>query len=110
MRTDLHAFAQPGTIGLAVALTLAAILGKQACAFGVLGGATDRLTVGLGMIPRGEVGLIFASIGQQLVVGGVPLVSRETFAALVVMVIVTTLVTPPLLAWRIRSRLRPPCA
>jgi len=46
------------------------------------------------MIPRGEVGLIFASIGQQLVVGGVPLVSRETFAALVVMVVVTTLASP----------------
>lgn len=103
LRTDLRAFAQPGALGLALALTVAAIVGKQACALGVLGGATDRLTVGLGMIPRGEVGLIFASIGQQLVVGGSPVVSRETFAALVMMVIVTTLVTPPLLAWRIRA-------
>jgi Kef-type K+ transport system membrane component KefB len=102
LRTDLRAFAQPGAVGLAAALTVAAILGKQACALGVLGRGTDRITVGLGMIPRGEVGLIFASIGQQLQVGGVPVVSSHTFAALVVMVIVTTLVTPPLLAWRIR--------
>jgi Kef-type K+ transport system membrane component KefB len=108
MRTDLRAFAQPGAVGLALALTVAAIAGKQACALGVLGRGTDRLTVGLGMIPRGEVGLIFANIGQQLVVGGVPLVSRETFAALVTMVVVTTLVTPPLLAWRIRSIPSPP--
>jgi Kef-type K+ transport system membrane component KefB len=104
MRTDLRAFASPGAIVLALALTAAAILGKQACALGVLGGGADRLTVGLGMIPRGEVGLIFASIGQQLVVGGEPVVSSDGFAALVMMVIVTTLVTPPLLAWRIRSR------
>jgi Kef-type K+ transport system membrane component KefB len=110
MRTDLRAFAQPGAIGLAAALTVVAIAGKQACALGVLGGGVDRLTVGLGMIPRGEVGLIFASIGQQLMVGGVPLVSRDTFAALVMMVIVTTLVTPPLLAWRIRSRAESPHA
>jgi Kef-type K+ transport system membrane component KefB len=102
MRTDLRSFAQPGAVALAAALTVAAILGKQACALGVLDRATDRLAVGLGMIPRGEVGLIFASIGQQLVVGGAPVVSGDTFAALVVMVIVTTLVTPPLLAWRMR--------
>jgi Kef-type K+ transport system membrane component KefB len=106
MRTDLRSFGAPGAIGLAAALTLAAIVGKQACALGVLGRGTDRLTVGLGMIPRGEVGLIFASIGQQLIVGGAPVVSSDTFAALVMMVIVTTLVTPPLLAWRIRRRAR----
>src|SRR5574341_48891 len=100
MRTDLRAFARPSAVALAVARTVAAIAGKQACALGVLGRGTDRLTVGLGMIPRGEVGLIFASIGQQLLVGGAPVVSGDAFAALVMMVIVTTLVTPPLLAWR----------
>ena len=104
MRTDLRAFAHPTAIGLAVALSLAAIVGKQACALGVIGRGTDRLTVGLGMIPRGEVGLIFASIGQQLSIGGRPVVGPDAYAALVIMVIVTTLVTPPLLAWRIRSR------
>ena len=49
--TDLGYFAQPGVFGLAAALTLAAIVGKQACALGVLGKGVDRLTVGLGM-PR----------------------------------------------------------
>jgi Kef-type K+ transport system membrane component KefB len=94
MRTDLRSFAQPGVLGLAAALTVAAVLGKQVCALGVWGKGIDRLTVGLGMIPRGEVGLIFANIGLGLTLAGKPVISRNTFSALVVMVIVTTLVTP----------------
>jgi Kef-type K+ transport system membrane component KefB len=46
------------------------------------------------MIPRGEVGLIFANIGAGLTLGGEPVIDRGTFSAVVVMVIVTTLVTP----------------
>jgi Kef-type K+ transport system membrane component KefB len=99
MRTDLSSFAQPGVLGLACALTIAAIVGKQVCALGVLGRSIDRLTVGLGMIPRGEVGLIFANIGLALTVGGVRIITDATFSAVVVMVIVTTMVTPPALKW-----------
>jgi Kef-type K+ transport system membrane component KefB len=99
MRTDLKSFAQPGVLGLAGALTVAAIIGKQACSFGVVGKGIDRLTVGLGMIPRGEVGLIFANIGLGLAVRGESIVDAATFSAIVVMVIVTTLVTPPALKW-----------
>jgi len=99
MRTDLKSFTQPGVLGLAAALTIAAIVGKQACSLGVWGRGTDRLTVGLGMIPRGEVGLIFANIGLGLVVAGERIVDAATFSAIVVMVIVTTLVTPPALKW-----------
>jgi len=94
VRTDLRSFAAPGVLGLAAALTLVAVLGKQACSLGVWGRGVDRLTVGLGMIPRGEVGLIFANIGVGLTVGGQPIIDRGTFSAIVVMVIVTTLVTP----------------
>jgi Kef-type K+ transport system membrane component KefB len=94
VRTDLRSFAGPGVLGLAGALILAAILGKQACSLGVWGRGVDRLTVGLGMIPRGEVGLIFANIGVGLTLGGAPVIDRGTFSAVVVMVIVTTLVTP----------------
>jgi len=99
MRIDLHAFAQPGVIGLAAALTVAAVLGKQACSLGVAGQNIDRLSVGLGMIPRGEVGLIFANIGLTLSVGGQRVIDPATFSATVVMVIVTTLITPPMLKW-----------
>ena len=94
IRTDLRAFAVPGVLGLALALTLAAIVGKQACSLGVWRPGIDRLTIGLGMVPRGEVGLIFANIGLGLTIKGQPVVDRSTFSALVVMVILTTLVTP----------------
>jgi Kef-type K+ transport system membrane component KefB len=94
LKTDLRSFAEPGVIGLAGALILAAILGKQACSLGVWGRGVHRLTVGLGMIPRGEVGLIFANIGLGLTLGGNPILDRGTFSAVVVMVIVTTLITP----------------
>jgi Kef-type K+ transport system membrane component KefB len=101
MRTDLRSFAQPGVLPLALALTVAAIVGKQLCSFGVVGKGVDRLTVGLGMIPRGEVGLIFANIGLGLAVSGEHIVDSATFSAIVFMVIVTTVVTPPALKWRL---------
>ena len=49
------------------------------------------------MIPRGEVGLIFAGIGAKLMLDGHPVVSSSTYSAVVIMVIITTLVTPPAL-------------
>jgi Kef-type K+ transport system membrane component KefB len=49
------------------------------------------------MIPRGEVGLIFASIGAALVLDGERIIGNVTYTAVVIMVIVTTLITPPLL-------------
>jgi len=99
MRADLRAFADPSVLGLASALTIAAVVGKQACSLGVMRGGIDRLTVGIGMIPRGEVGLIFANIGAALSLGGRPVIDQATFSAMVVMVIVTTMVTPPALKW-----------
>ena len=99
MRTDLRTFTEPGVGLLALGLIVAAIAGKQICGFGVLGKGIDRLSVGIGMIPRGEVGLIFANIGVALTIDGEPIVTRATFSAVVVMVIVTTVVTPPALKW-----------
>jgi Kef-type K+ transport system membrane component KefB len=102
LRTDLHAFAEPGVAILAVALTIVAILGKQASSLGVVSKGVDRVSVGLGMIPRGEVGLIFANIGLSLEIGGSRIIDPSTFSAIVLMVIVTTLVTPPALGWGLR--------
>ncbi len=98
MHTDLKSFTQPGVLSLAGALTVAAILGKQACALGAKAGM-NRMAIGIGMIPRGEVGLIFANIGLALHIKGERVVDAATFSAVVVMVIVTTMVTPPLLKW-----------
>jgi len=99
IHVDLRSFVDPSVLGLAAALTVAAIVGKQVCSFGVVEKGIDRLSVGLGMIPRGEVGLIFAAIGLQLRHGSERIVDNHIYSALVVMVMVTTMVTPPLLQW-----------
>ena len=97
IRVDLRSFSSLSVLEFAGALSLAAILGKQVCSLGVLEKGLNRLAIGVGMIPRGEVGLIFAGMGARLSVGGVPVFSAETYSAMVVMVMVTTLATPPLL-------------
>jgi Kef-type K+ transport system membrane component KefB len=51
------------------------------------------------MIPRGEVGLIFAGIGLTLAIRGERILDDTVFSAILVMVMVTTMVTPPLLQW-----------
>jgi hypothetical protein len=104
LHTDLRAFAAPSVLGLAAVLIAAAIIGKQACSLAVTTPGVDRLTVGIGMIPRGEVGLIFANVGAGLMLNGVPIISPSIFSAVVAMVVVTTLVTPPALKWRLARR------
>jgi Kef-type K+ transport system membrane component KefB len=99
MRVDLAALGRGDVLGLAAALTVAAILGKQACGLGGLGAPLDRWSIGLGMVPRGEVGLIFANLGLGLTVGGERIVDPALYAAVIVMVLLTTLVTPPALKW-----------
>lgn len=103
LRTDLRAFVGPGVAMLAGALTVAAIVGKMVAMVGVGTGA-NRLSVGLGMIPRGEVGLIFANMGMTLTLGGAPLFSQATYSAIVVMVMATTFVAPPGLKWSLRRK------
>jgi Kef-type K+ transport system membrane component KefB len=98
---DLRTFVQPGVLGFALLLTVAAMIGKWVCGLGVPRGVS-RATVALGMMPRGEVGLIFAGIGAQLLLEGEPVVSGETYAAAVFMVVATTMATPPLLLWALR--------
>jgi Kef-type K+ transport system membrane component KefB len=104
LRVDLRAFARLDLLGFAGALTLAAIVGKQVCSLAVAERGLNRLAVGLGMIPRGEVGLIFAGIGATLFLPNSagtsePVIGAGTFGVVVIMVIVTTLVTPPALKW-----------
>jgi Kef-type K+ transport system membrane component KefB len=99
MRVDLRAFARMDVLGLAALLTLAAMIGKQACAIGAIGRSLNHLSIGIGMMPRGEVGLIFANIGLGLTLAGQPIIDGAMFSAVVIMVIVTTMATPPLLKW-----------
>ncbi|MDO8588874.1 MAG: cation:proton antiporter [Armatimonadota bacterium] len=100
IRVSLNVFGSWQIIGFAGALTLAAVIGKQICSLGVIGKGLDRFLVGLGMIPRGEVGLIVAAIGARLTLHGEPIIDDKTFSAVVIVVMLTTLLTPPLLRWR----------
>ena len=97
MMVDLTTFGHVEILGFAGVMTLAAIIGKQVCSLAIFDKSTNRLAIGLGMIPRGEVGLIFAGIGAKLMLDGEPVISASTYSAVVIMVIVTTLVTPPAL-------------
>ena len=87
-------------MGLAALLTLAAIVGKQACALGGLGTALDKMAIGLGMIPRGEVGLIFANIGLGSRCTESGSSTSGSSRAVVVAVIAATLLMPPVLKWQ----------
>ncbi len=104
VKVDLRTFGQVEIIGFAAALTIVAIIGKQACSLGVVQRGINRIAVGIGMIPRGEVGLIFAGIGATLHVAGERVISPSTYSAVVIMVILTTLITPPLLSWSLAKR------
>ena len=74
------------------ALFVIGVLGKVAAGFAVFWRKLNRLAVGMGMVPRGEVGLIFAQLG--LLAG---ILSQDVFSAILIMVMGTTLITPPLL-------------
>jgi Kef-type K+ transport system membrane component KefB len=103
-RVELVSFADGRIVALALVLTVAAWVGKQVCSLGVLERGTNRLAIGLGMVPRGEVGLIFANVGATLSIGGRPIITPELYSATVIMVILTTLVTPALLQWSLERR------
>jgi Kef-type K+ transport system membrane component KefB len=98
MQVDLAVLADPKAVAVALALTAAAIAGKLAAGF-VAGKGRDPWLVGWGMVPRGEVGLIFAMVGKKLGV-----VSEAMFSEIVIMVILTTLLTPPVLTMLLRRQ------
>lgn len=82
---------------LALGLTVIAFIGKIAS--GLVAGKVNKWIVGFGMIPRGEVGLIFVMIGKNLGV-----VNDEIYSAVVIMIIITTLATPPILSYLIKRQ------
>jgi len=96
IQVKLETFLQPDVMLLAAGLLVAAIIGKVVSGFGAFGGS-NRIAIGVGMMPRGEVGLIFAAIGKSLGV-----LDDALFSAVVLMVVVTTLLSPPLLKYCLR--------
>ena len=89
---DPSSAASRGTLLIALVLTLLAVGGKVAAGWAAPWERIRRIVVGVGMVPRGEVGLIFADIGRR---SGV--LSSEVFGAVLVVVMVTTFIAPPAL-------------
>lgn len=81
-----------GVLWAAFALTVLAVVGKVLAGWAAPWARFRRIVVGVGMIPRGEVGLIFADIGRRTGVLG-----AEVFNAVLLMVLVTTFIAPILL-------------
>jgi len=102
IQVDVASLVTRESVGFGVVLVLVAVAGKLVCAGGVVGRGINRLAVGIAMVPRGEVGLVFAGIGAALVLEGRPLLPQATFSALVLMVVATTLLAPIGLRWALR--------
>lgn len=83
---------------MAVVLIIVAIVGKVASGLGAHK-KDDRLLIGIGMMPRGEVGLIFASVGKSIGV-----ISDSLFSSVILMIVVTTVLTPYLMKKRYASK------
>jgi Kef-type K+ transport system membrane component KefB len=93
-KIELAALANPAAIGTLLLITLLAVIGKLVgCGLGARSlGRKSALIVGVGMIPRGEVGIIVASLGQQ---AGV--FTGATYALIIGMSLLTSVIAPPVL-------------
>ena len=89
IQVKFEAFLSWPVMTLAGGLIIAAVAGKLVSGFGASSPA-NKLVVGIGMLPRGEVGLVFAAIGRAIGV-----IDDSIFAAIVLMVFVTTVAAPP---------------
>lgn len=106
LHLDLSVFSQSRTLLLALAILLAAVVAKLVgCGLGALRmGWSDAVRVGVGMVPRGEVGMVVAQIGL-----GLGVIPPHIYAVVVFMAVATTVVAPPMLgrAFRGVPQLRP---
>lgn len=98
INADLEAMFQPSVLALAGALTVVAIIGKLVAGLGAGSKSIDRLLIGVGMIPRGEVGLIFASIGLSR-----GILDEKLYGALLLVVLITTVIVPPWLKVKLKD-------
>jgi Kef-type K+ transport system membrane component KefB len=98
IQVKLEAFTDWHILMLSTGLLVAAIAGKLLAGYGA-SRDNNRWAIGIGMLPRGEVGLIFAAIGKSLDV-----INDALFSAIVLMVILTTLLAPPLLKYSLQKK------
>jgi Kef-type K+ transport system membrane component KefB len=98
LQVNLSALFNVSILLIALAITVVAIVGKIVSGLAA-GRGVSKLTVGFGMIPRGEVGIIFANVGKQLGV-----VNDQIFGAIMIVIILTTLLAPPLLSYALKRQ------
>jgi len=103
LQFDISSFTNTGTLALAGVILVAAIVSKfLGCGFGALRlGRRDAMRVGVGMIPRGEVGMVVAQIGLKMGV-----MAQAVYGIIVFMSVMTTLIAPPLLKAAFRGEER----
>jgi Kef-type K+ transport system membrane component KefB len=94
----LGAFYDARVLAVGSALLAVALIGKVLAGYAPFWVKRRKLLIGVAMIPRGEVGLIFAQMGLATAA-----LTSELFSAITMTVLATTLLTPPLLAYMIRS-------
>jgi Kef-type K+ transport system membrane component KefB len=96
LRFDLAAFSDASTLLFAFVIFVAAVVSKLfGCGLAAIKhGRADALRIGVGMVPRGEVGMVVAQIGLAMAV-----ISARVFGVVVFMSVMTTIIAPPLLAW-----------
>ena len=99
-RLDLNVFKNRSTLILALVILAAAILSKLVgCGLGAVGwGLPEAMRIGVGMIPRGEVGMVVAQLGLTL-----GIIEKPVYGVVVFMAVATTLIAPPLLTLTFRS-------
>ena len=104
LKVDLRAFSEPKLIGLALVILAAAVISKFiGCGLGALGlGKADALRIGVGMIPRGEVGMVVAQIGF-----GFGIIHQDVYGVVVFMSVATTIVAPPLIKIAFKGLVQP---
>jgi len=100
-KVDPTTLVAPGTLLFASVLALLGVLGKYVSGYGA-GKGLRIAVVGWGMVPRGEVGLIFVAAGSALVLDGRPLLSPELQAGIVGALLLTTIAGPMGLGWVLR--------
>jgi Kef-type K+ transport system membrane component KefB len=101
-QVDVSTFADLKVLVVGLLLTLVAIFGKMAATV-ILKRGYRKLVVGFGLVPRGEVTLIFASLGKSM-----GILSTSLYSILIIVVLLTTLVTPPMLKWALERKLEIP--
>ncbi len=104
LKVNLRAFSEPALIALALVILAAAVASKFiGCGLGALRlGKADALRIGVGMIPRGEVGMVVAQIGL-----GYGIIRQDVYSVVVFMSVATTLVAPPLIRIAFKGLVQP---